>query len=490
MVAPDSLRAFTMARRSPLTRVMPALSMAMSVPVPIAMPTSARASAGASLMPSPAIATTCPSAWSVATAACFPAGVMPARTSSMPSSCATARAVVSLSPVSITMRRPAVRRASRLSTACGLTGSRTATKPAGPPSIATHITVAPCARIDSARAAAPASRSMPDSPSSASFPTSTPIPPMRPRTPRPVSDSNASASSMRRPRASAPSVRAFASGCSLARSMPAARASHRSCGMLPTETAASSTGRPSVRVPVLSITRVSARSRRWSDFASRISTPSRAPRPTPVITDTGVASPSAHGQAMMSTDTAATSALASEGAGPNVAQAAKVTAATITTAGTNQPAITSAVAWIGARDRPAMPTSAAICATRVSAPTRSARMVNAPIPFTVPPVTGSPALRSTGIGSPVTIDSSMLVAPSSTMPSVGTRSPGRTRSRSPTVMASMATSSSVPSGAIRRAMAGARVRRRRMASPVRARARSSSTCPRMTRVTMTAAASK
>ena len=36
---------------------MPALSMATSVPVPIAMPTSAAASAGASLIPSPAIAT-------------------------------------------------------------------------------------------------------------------------------------------------------------------------------------------------------------------------------------------------------------------------------------------------------------------------------------------------------------------------------------------------------------------------------------------------
>ena len=47
---------------------MPALSIATSVPVPMAMPTSACASAGASLIPSPAIATTCPSAWSRRTA--------------------------------------------------------------------------------------------------------------------------------------------------------------------------------------------------------------------------------------------------------------------------------------------------------------------------------------------------------------------------------------------------------------------------------------
>ena len=43
---------------SPRISVMPAASMATSVPVAIAMPISAAASAGASLMPSPAIATT------------------------------------------------------------------------------------------------------------------------------------------------------------------------------------------------------------------------------------------------------------------------------------------------------------------------------------------------------------------------------------------------------------------------------------------------
>src|SRR6476620_3031873 len=59
-VACDSFTARTMPRRSPLTSVTPALSMATSVPVPIAMPTSACARAGASLIPSPAIATTWP----------------------------------------------------------------------------------------------------------------------------------------------------------------------------------------------------------------------------------------------------------------------------------------------------------------------------------------------------------------------------------------------------------------------------------------------
>jgi hypothetical protein len=44
-----------------LISVTPALSIATSVPVPMAMPTCAWANAGASLMPSPAIATMCPS---------------------------------------------------------------------------------------------------------------------------------------------------------------------------------------------------------------------------------------------------------------------------------------------------------------------------------------------------------------------------------------------------------------------------------------------
>ena len=61
MVAWDSCRARTMPVRSPLSRVTPALSMATSVPEPIARPTSAAARAGASLTPSPAMATTRPS---------------------------------------------------------------------------------------------------------------------------------------------------------------------------------------------------------------------------------------------------------------------------------------------------------------------------------------------------------------------------------------------------------------------------------------------
>ena len=70
---------------------------------------------------------------------------------------------------------------------------------------------------------------------------------------------------------------------------------------------ATTLGLPSVSVPVLSTTSVSTASNRSSASAFLISTPARAPRPTPTMIDIGVARPKAQGQAMISTETAATS---------------------------------------------------------------------------------------------------------------------------------------------------------------------------------------
>ncbi len=71
--------------RSPFTSVTPALSIATSVPVPMAMPTSAAARAGASFTPSPAMATTRPSSRSRRISACLSAGSTSATTSAMSS---------------------------------------------------------------------------------------------------------------------------------------------------------------------------------------------------------------------------------------------------------------------------------------------------------------------------------------------------------------------------------------------------------------------
>ncbi len=160
------------------------------------------------------------------------------------------------------------------------------------------------------------------------------------------------------------------------------------------------------------------------------------------------------------------------------------------TAGTNTPATASASFWIGARLRWAFATISTIWLSMVSAPTRWASITRLPVPLIVAPVTGSPSTFSTGTGSPEIIDSSIEERPSTTTPSTGTLSPGRTRSRSPTSTSSSGISSSRPSGPITRAVFGARSSRARIAEPVRSRAPSSSTWPSRTRTTITAPASK
>ena len=67
-------------------------------------------------------------------------------------------------------------------------------------------------------------------------------------------------------------------------------------------------GRPSVSVPVLSTINVSILRKFSIASASRNSTPCCAARPVATMIDIGVARPSAHGQAMISTDTALSTA--------------------------------------------------------------------------------------------------------------------------------------------------------------------------------------
>ena len=220
-----------------------------------------------------------------------------------------------------------------------------------------------------------------------------------------------------------------------------------------------------------------------------MSTPAVAPRPVPTMIAMGVARPSAHGQAMMSTATALTSASASLGSGPQRLHAMNATIAVATTAGTKYSAARSASRWIGARVRCASLTMRTICASSVSPPTRSASIVSDPVPLSVAPVTRPPGTFSTGIDSPVTIDSSTALRPSRTTPSTGIFSPGRTRRRSPTRTSEIGRSRSSPSR-ITRAILGARPSSALMAAVVRLRARISSTWPSSTRTVMTIAVSK
>ena len=227
----------------------------------------------------------------------------------MPSLAATACAVVRLSPVSMTMQTPSARRLASATGVVLLTGSATAMTPAGRPSTAMNKTVALSRRSASARDSRSA-LGTPPSLRSVALPTATARPSIVPVTPLPVTEANPLTSFSAMPRFLAEVMIAAASGCSLARSRLAPSASTVASSKPPAGTTATTRGFPSVKVPVLSATSVSIFSSRSSASASLISTPAVAPLPIPTMIDIGVASPSAQGQAMMTTETAATRAWA------------------------------------------------------------------------------------------------------------------------------------------------------------------------------------
>ena len=186
---------------------------------------------------------------------------------------------------------------------------------------------------------------------------------------------------------------------------------------------------------------------RSSASASRISTPACAPRPVATMIDIGVASPSAQGQAMISTLTAATKRVAERRARARTrARPAKASTATAITAGTNQAETRSASAWIGARLR---------CASRHQRDDAREHGVRAD-PLGAHHEAAGAVERAAGDRvARRLLDRHRLAgqhatrrptsAPSTTTPSTGTASPGRTRSRSPARTASSGTSSSPPS---------------------------------------------
>ncbi len=200
---------------------------------------------------------------------------------------------------------------------------------------------------------------------------------------------------------------------------------------------------PVVTVPVLSSTIVSTLRVDSSTSGPLMRTPSCAARPVPTNRAVGVASPSAHGQAMIRTATAAVSAAVS--GKPAASHVARVASATAMTSGTNTPATRSANRWTGALPDWAASISLAICASWVSSPTRVARTTRRPPALTVPPVTASPWPTSTGTGSPVSIEASTAEDPATTIPSVAIFSPGRTTNSSPIMSRSTGRRVSAPS---------------------------------------------
>ena len=82
--------------------------------------------------------------------------------------------------------------------------------------------------------------------------------------------------------------------------------------------------------------------------------------------------------------------------------------------------------------------------TMLSASMWVTRSLIAPSVLTQPEVALSPAATRTGTGSPVTAEVSRRLSPSTTSPSSGTRSPGRTRTMSPSCASSAGITSISP----------------------------------------------
>ena len=199
--------------------------------------------------------------------------------------------------------------------------------------------------------------------------------------------------------------------------------------------------RPWVTVPVLSMTIVSRARVDSSTSGPLMTTPSWAARPEPTSSAVGVASPSAQGQAMTSTATAAVKAAC--GVCPVSSHPARVAADSARTMGTNTPEIRSARRWTGALPACAAVTIRPIRASVVPSPTAVARTSRTPEVLTVAPVTVCPASTSVGTDSPVSSEASTAERPSTTTPSAATFSPGRTRNRSPAARSSILMRSSV-----------------------------------------------
>ena len=120
------------------------------------------------------------------------------------------------------------------------------------------------------------------------------------------------------------------------------------------------------------------------------------------------------------------------------------TRAILITTGTNTPLTLSANFAIGAFELVASSTRWTICESVVSSPTFVACILKYPDLFKVAPITLSPICFSTGILSPVNIDSSTALLPSITTPSTGNFSPGFTITISPTNTSSIGNTNSWP----------------------------------------------
>mmetsp|Transcript_3329 Transcript_3329/g.11702 ORF Transcript_3329/g.11702 Transcript_3329/m.11702 type:complete len:215 (-) Transcript_3329:1545-2189(-) len=210
-------------RRSFCTSTMSADSIAMSVPAPMAMPTSAVASAGESLMPSPTMATTMPRDCSCLTLSTFCVGRTSANTCVIPTLAATAAAVYLLSPVTIHTSTPLRWSSLTVQNASFLTESWITAMPRTSRSSATKITVLHSSSSSRSSCRTSTGTSTLSWASSFWLPASTRLPSTLHTTPMPVTLSNSVGVTIRALIIRALSTIDFAIGCSLLDSADASR---------------------------------------------------------------------------------------------------------------------------------------------------------------------------------------------------------------------------------------------------------------------------
>ena len=190
--------------------------------------------------------------------------------------------------------------------------------------------------------------------------------------------------------------------------------------------------RPVVTVPVLSSTTVSTRRVDSSTSGPLMRMPSWAPRPVPTSSAVGVARPSAQGQAMISTATAAVNASVGAVAGAEPEPERGDGQGDDGRDEHRRDPVGQPLHGCLAGLRLARP-AGAIWASAVSAPTRVARTTRRPPALTVAPddrVAGADLDRHALAGQQRR--RRWPTCPRSTTPSVATFSPGRTTNRSPT----------------------------------------------------------
>jgi len=234
---------------------------------------------------------------------------------------------------------------------------------------------------------------------------------------------------------------ACAMGCSLFFSRLAAMMISSSCCSVPVVSTSVASGFPLVSVPVLSKTIVFTFFMVCMASPFLMSMPRCAPMPDPTTSAMGVASPSAQGHAMTSTAMPMPMAVLMS---VKKYHAMLLRSARMSMAGTNLLVILSASSCMGTLVPCASSTSCMICARKVSFPILLVLIWMMPSLLMVAPMTGSLTFLSTGRLSPVTMLSSMLLAPLTIMPSTGIFSPGLTMMMSPKSTSSMGSSCSSP----------------------------------------------